>query len=51
MFEDWGLPLLKIMEDGQGVREVKWQVMVHGESYKPIVAEAAKTAIGSENVY
>ncbi len=25
--------------------------MIHGESYKPIVAEAAKTAIGSENVY
>ena len=23
-------------------REGKWQIMIHGESYKPIVAEAAK---------
>ena len=22
--------------------EGKWQIMIHGESYKPIVAEAAK---------
>ena len=24
------------------LREGKWQIMIHGESYKPIVAEAAK---------
>ncbi len=50
MFEDWGLPFLKT-EDGRYVREGKWQVMIHGESYKPIVAEAAKKAIGAENVF
>ncbi len=50
MFEDWGLPFLKTPE-GRYVREGKWQVMIHGESYKPIVAEAAKKAIGQENVF
>ena len=50
MFEDWGLPFVKT-EDGHFVREGKWQIMIHGESFKPIVAEAAKMAIGSENVY
>jgi adenylylsulfate reductase subunit A len=24
------------------MREGRWQIMIHGESYKPIVAEAAK---------
>ncbi|MCH9053150.1 MAG: hypothetical protein IIA72_19170 [Proteobacteria bacterium] len=33
------------------VREGEWQVMIHGESYEPIVAEAAKKAIGAENVF
>ncbi|HCR04895.1 MAG TPA: adenylylsulfate reductase subunit alpha, partial [Gemmatimonadetes bacterium] len=50
MFEDWGLPFFK-NEDGRYVREGKWQVMIHGESYKPIVAEAAKKAVGEENLY
>ena len=50
MFEEWGLPFFKT-EDGRYVREGKWQIMIHGESFKPIVAEVAKTAIGSENVY
>ena len=50
MFEDWGLPFFKTPE-GRYVREGKWQVMIHGESYKPIVSEAAKKAIGQENVY
>ena len=31
-FEEWGQ------------REGKWQIMIHGESYKPIVAEAARKA-------
>ena len=26
------------------LREGKWQIMIHGESYKPIVAEAARKA-------
>ncbi|MFQ5954826.1 MAG: adenylyl-sulfate reductase subunit alpha [Kiloniellales bacterium] len=50
MFEDWGLPFFKT-EDGRYVREGRWQIMIHGESYKPIVAEAAKKAIGTENVF
>jgi adenylylsulfate reductase subunit A len=50
MFEDWGLPIFK-NPDGTYKREGRWQIMIHGESYKPIVAEAAKKAIGPENVY
>jgi adenylylsulfate reductase subunit A len=51
-FEEWGLPLMKDPkradlpegELGKGayMREGRWQIMIHGESYKPIVAEAAK---------
>ena len=29
---------------GRYQREGKWQIMIHGESYKPIVAEAARKA-------
>src|SRR5690242_18064722 len=50
MFESWGLPIFKT-DDGRYKREGRWQIMIHGESYKPIVAEAAKKAIGAENVY
>ncbi|MDA8072004.1 MAG: adenylyl-sulfate reductase subunit alpha [Actinomycetota bacterium] len=50
LFEKWGLPIFK-NEDGHYKREGRWQIMIHGESYKPIVAEAAKRAIGPENVY
>ncbi len=50
MFEQWGLPIFKT-EDGRYKREGRWQIMIHGESYKPIVAEAAKVAVGEENVY
>ncbi|MBW2514934.1 MAG: FAD-binding protein, partial [Deltaproteobacteria bacterium] len=32
------------------VRTGKWQIMINGESYKRIVAEAAKKAIGDDNV-
>ncbi|MDA3831826.1 MAG: adenylyl-sulfate reductase subunit alpha [Spirochaetales bacterium] len=32
------------------VRTGKWQIMINGESYKRIVAEAAKLAIGAENI-
>ena len=34
----------------QPVRTGKWQIMINGESYKRIVAEAAKLAIGDENI-
>jgi len=42
MFEEWGLPIIKNPETGRYLREGKWQVMIHGESYKPIIAEAAR---------
>lgn len=50
MFEEWGLPFFK-EPDGRYKREGRWQVMIHGESYKPIVAEAAKKALGEGNIY
>ncbi|MEW5789344.1 MAG: adenylylsulfate reductase subunit alpha, partial [Pseudomonadota bacterium] len=37
-----GLPSLK--DGGKPVRSGKWQIMINGESYKWIVAEAAKKA-------
>ena len=43
-FEEWGLPIMKNPETGRYLREGKWQIMIHGESYKPIVAEAAAKA-------
>ena len=66
LFEEWGLPVWKkdadgenldgakpaptLREGGQPVRTGKWQIMINGESYKCIVAEPAKTALGDENV-
>ncbi len=44
MFEDWGLPIMKDEATGRYLREGKWQIMIHGESYKPIIAEAARKA-------
>ncbi len=44
MFEDWGLPMMRDPKTGRYQREGKWQIMIHGESYKPIVAEAARKA-------
>jgi adenylylsulfate reductase, subunit A len=41
-FEEWGLPIILNPETGHYQREGKWQIMIHGESYKPIVAEAAR---------
>ena len=43
-FEEWGLPIMKDPKTGRYLREGKWQVMIHGESYKPIIAEAARKA-------
>ncbi|MFO7839955.1 MAG: adenylyl-sulfate reductase subunit alpha [Desulfosalsimonadaceae bacterium] len=50
MFEGFGLPLWKD-EQGNYVHEGRWQLMINGESYKAIVAEAAKTAVGIDNIY
>ena len=41
-FEEWGLPIMRDPKSGTYMREGRWQIMIHGESYKPIVAEAAK---------
>jgi adenylylsulfate reductase subunit A len=67
MFEEWGLPvwkkdadghtqdgaagLPKLKDGGKPVRSGKWQIMINGESYKVLVAEAAKKALGLENIY
>ncbi|RKZ38018.1 MAG: adenylyl-sulfate reductase subunit alpha [Gammaproteobacteria bacterium] len=57
-FEDWGLPIWKqkgdegkkLRDGGKPVRSGRWQIMINGESYKWIVAEAAKKAIGMDNI-
>jgi adenylylsulfate reductase subunit A len=43
-----GLPPLK--DGGKPVRSGKWQIMINGESYKWIVAEAAKKALGLSRI-
>ncbi|MDK2887720.1 MAG: adenylylsulfate reductase, subunit [Thermoanaerobacter sp.] len=53
LFEKWGLPIWKD-ENGKYVHEGRWQIMINGESYKIIVAEAAKNALnslGPDNIY
>jgi adenylylsulfate reductase subunit A len=68
LFEEWGLPIWKMSEEGKKldgkkgqkmgtlkggakpVRTGKWQIMINGESYKRIIAEAAKLALGDENI-
>lgn len=44
LFEEWGLPIFTDPATGRYVREGRWQVMIHGESYKPIIAEATRKA-------
>jgi len=44
LFEKWGLPIWTD-ENGKYVREGRWQIMINGESYKVIVAEAAINAM------
>ena len=59
LFEEWGLPIWKqketegipLKDGGKPVRSGRWQIMINGESYKPIVAEAAKKALGIENIF
>lgn len=70
LFEEWGLPIWKTLDNGERVdgatwpkeggkllkdggkpvRSGKWQIMINGESYKWIVAEAAKKALGADNI-
>jgi adenylylsulfate reductase subunit A len=44
LFEKWGLPIWKD-EKGGYVHEGRWQLMINGESYKVVVAEAARNAL------
>lgn len=46
LFEKWGLPIWKD-ENGKYVHEGRWQLMINGESYKVVVAEAAKNAMAT----
>src|SRR5512137_358677 len=46
LFEKWGLKIWKD-EKGKYVHEGRWQLMINGESYKVIVAEAAKTHLNA----
>ncbi|MBK1694948.1 adenylyl-sulfate reductase subunit alpha [Chromatium weissei] len=58
LFEEWGLPIWKqpgdegkvLVDGGKPVRSGKWQIMINGESYKWIVAEAAKKALGTDRI-
>lgn len=49
-FDKWGLPIWKD-DNGNYVKSGQWQVMIAGESYKVLVAEAAKAALGMDNIY
>ena len=37
MFEEWGLPIIYDEQTKRYKREGRWQILIHGESYKPIV--------------
>mgnify|MGYP001603647604 FL=1 len=66
LFEEWGLPIWKtdetgerhdgskdmtaLKDGGKPVRTGRWQIMINGESYKWIVAEAAKKALGGGRI-
>jgi len=45
-----GLSVGTLKEGATPVRTGKWQIMINGESYKRIVAEAAKLALGDDNI-
>ncbi|VFQ43972.1 adenylyl-sulfate reductase subunit alpha [Desulfoluna butyratoxydans] len=45
-----GLKMGLLKDGATPVRTGKWQIMINGESYKRIVAEAAKKALGEENI-
>jgi len=45
-----GLEMGSLKGGATPVRTGKWQIMINGESYKKIVAEAAKTALGMDNI-
>ena len=50
LWEEWGLPIWK-KPDGTYERIGRWQIPIHGESIKPIVAEPARVALSPANLY
>jgi len=46
LMEKWGLPIWTDA-DGNYVFEGPWQLMINGESYKVVIAEAAKNALAT----
>jgi adenylylsulfate reductase, subunit A len=48
---DGAKPAKTLREGGKPVRTGKWQIMINGESYKCIVAEPAKKALGEANIH
>jgi len=46
LMEKWGLPIWTD-DDGNYVFEGPWQLMINGESYKVVIAEAAKNALAN----
>ncbi len=47
-----GAKKMKPLKDGgKPVRSGRWQIMINGEGYKMIVAEAAKKALGMDSIY
>lgn len=50
LFDKWGLPIWKD-EKGNYIKSGAWQVVISGESFKVIVAEAAKNVLGMDNIY
>jgi adenylylsulfate reductase subunit A len=45
-----GMKLGTLKSGAKPVRTGKWQIMINGESYKRVVAEAAKLALGEDNI-
>ncbi len=45
-----GLKMGSLKGGATPVRTGKWQIMINGESYKRVVAEAAKLALGEDNI-
>ena len=51
LFEDKGLKFASGGENGRYARAGRWQVKIEGDSYKPIVADLAREALGEDNLF
>ncbi len=50
MWESWGLPIWTAA-NGQYQRIGRWQIPIHGESIKPVVAEPIRQGLGKDGLY